>query len=578
VSKRYQIYLSSTLDDLRKERQGVTDVLGKQGFSVKQSYSASEQDLIASCVDDVAQCSVYIGIIGLRYGYSPPGGGGPSITELEFNQAQKHKLACYVFVKDEKADTYKPADLDSYTHENDDGKLIESFRQRLQSGAQIRTGRFSTVEDLKLAVAGKTADFLKNIEGGQPLLQSQQRNTAELTHHVCLLMVRGTDDATSRKLEPLCTDNRFRIAQISSDFTQYVKNIDVETRTCRVACWVLSPASISLFKSSPQALETSIDIFRFRFGRTFALLIDGATRNDLQATWRFDQVIERPGNDTEMLERTYLAIRTRTSELYPDRRISIPVMVLALTENEILEMENDLNKVMSTFSSKNERVMREQQYKDMRKAIAAGNSNWPQGFYGKSREAWAPFGTAQPNAEGLLQLALDRLNDETQRNGRERLLLSGENVKLYPRRYDFKEYLDDRYGSRANLNRIRDLGCLVLVDEMALLHPALRERADQFLSGQRVAVMSANPCDPAVTSVKELLDDLSVLRIGTLRERFRVDYDPRCELAVNSVERMQRWLRLILPELVPALGQLEPRQDLHDQMFAEAAPAADTGT
>jgi hypothetical protein len=384
-------------------------------------------------------------------------------------------------------------------------------------------------------------------------------------------MVPGKDDAIRKRLEPLCADNRFRIAQVSSSDSQYAAKVDLETRTCRTPCWVLSPDAISRFKDSPALLKTSINIYRFRFGATFALLIDGAARNDLDASWEFDHLIEplSTWNDTEMLEQAYVTIRASASQIYPDRRISVPVMVLALTESEVSAMDANPDKVMSAFASKNERMTRRQQYDDIRAVIAARNPHWPQGFYGKSRESWSPFGAAQPNAEGLLQRALDRLNDEAQRTGRERLLLSGEDVKLYPRRYDFNEYLNDSYGSRANLNRIRDLGCLVLVDEMALLHPELRGHADQFLSGQRVAVMSANPCDPAAVSVTELLDDLSVLRIGVLRERFRVDYDPRCELAVNSVERMQRWLRLILPELVPALGQLEPRADLHNQMFSK---------
>ena len=33
-------------------------------------------------------------------------------------------------------------------------------------------------------------------------------------------------------------------------------------------------------------------------------------------------------------------------------------------------------------------------------------------------------------------------------------------------------------------------------------------------------------------------------------QRFKADYDPRCELVLNSVERVERWLRFAIPELI----------------------------
>ncbi len=575
MSKRYGIYLSSTLQDLQAERTAVMDLLTQQAFSVKQSYSASESDLIASCLDDVAQCSVYIGIVGQRYGYTPANGNGKSITELEYEQARKHNIPCYVFVKDDKARTYQPSDLDSHTQENGAGAAIAKFRQRIQSGAEVRPGNFSTLEDIKLAVAAKMADFRRNVEGTAPLLHAQSRNVAELTHDIALVMVPGTDDDIYKRLQPLCTDSRFKIVQPSPAEPTHAAIVDTETRTCRAACWVLSKASIARLKATPQLLTAIVEIYRFRFGATFALLVDGASVSDLDPGWSFDYTVAPPSAkcDAEILEQCYVTIRANAPQIHPDRRISIPVMVLALTEAEAQSLLANAEQVMSAFATKNERAMRRQQYEEMYKAITSRIPLWPTGFYGATRESWRPFGPSQPDAEALLDRALRRINDDAQRSSRERLLLAGENVKLHLRRYRFEEYLNDRYGSCANLDRIRDLGCLLLVDEMALLHPALRERAHDFLSGQRVAVMSANPCDPAAVPVSELLDDLSFLRVGVVRERFRVAHDPRCELAINSVERMERWLRLILPELVPALGQLEPQQDLRnksDELFTAA--------
>jgi len=44
--------------------------------------------------------------------------------------------------------------------------------------------------------------------------------------------------------------------------------------------------------------------------------------------------------------------------------------------------------------------------------------------------------------------------------------------------------------------------------------------------------------------------------------RFSEGEDPRCEIGLNNVERLQRWLRLILPELVGTLGQEQSDPEL----------------
>ncbi len=76
-----RLYLSSTLSDLQDERRAVRDVLSGD-YTVVESYEADPQPLWKSCVADVAKCEIYIGIVGLRYGFVPPG-QGKSITELE---------------------------------------------------------------------------------------------------------------------------------------------------------------------------------------------------------------------------------------------------------------------------------------------------------------------------------------------------------------------------------------------------------------------------------------------------------------------------------------------------------------
>src|SRR5215217_1447864 len=55
-----KVYISSTLDDLRPERDAIRDVLVRMECVVKESYKASESDLVDSIEADVAECEVYV--------------------------------------------------------------------------------------------------------------------------------------------------------------------------------------------------------------------------------------------------------------------------------------------------------------------------------------------------------------------------------------------------------------------------------------------------------------------------------------------------------------------------------------
>ncbi|AEJ03037.1 Sulphatase-modifying factor protein [Nitrosomonas sp. Is79A3] len=144
-----RVYLSSTLNDLGPERQAVKEALGGE-CTVVESYSADERSVRDSCLADVAGCDRFIGIVGRRYGFIPP--GQPfSITELEYQKAREHKLPTLIFVKDDSAITLPFSDAG--TRERDP-ELIESFRQKINSGADdaSRGVPFKTPADLKFQV------------------------------------------------------------------------------------------------------------------------------------------------------------------------------------------------------------------------------------------------------------------------------------------------------------------------------------------------------------------------------------------------------------------------------------------
>ena len=84
-----RIYVSSTLADLKDERQAVLDWIRQRHDDPVHSYVADTDTVRASCIADVAGCDVYVLLIAWRYGTvaDGPNPHGRSITELEYEAA-----------------------------------------------------------------------------------------------------------------------------------------------------------------------------------------------------------------------------------------------------------------------------------------------------------------------------------------------------------------------------------------------------------------------------------------------------------------------------------------------------------
>src|SRR5947207_13723956 len=87
IEKRYQVFVSSTYDDLREERQEVMQALLEldsipSGMELFPAANDDQWTLIKKVIDD---CDYYLVIIGGRYGSRGP--NGKSYTQLEYEYA-----------------------------------------------------------------------------------------------------------------------------------------------------------------------------------------------------------------------------------------------------------------------------------------------------------------------------------------------------------------------------------------------------------------------------------------------------------------------------------------------------------
>lgn len=88
MEKKYQVFVSSTYQDLIEEQQKVIEaLLGKNCFPVGTEYfPAANDDQLTVIKKIIDRCDYYILIIGGRYG-SLDAKSGKSYTQLEFEYA-----------------------------------------------------------------------------------------------------------------------------------------------------------------------------------------------------------------------------------------------------------------------------------------------------------------------------------------------------------------------------------------------------------------------------------------------------------------------------------------------------------
>ena len=138
-----KIYVSSTFNDLEEHRRKVSQVIRRAGHEdvAMEYYVAEDKRPVDRCIEDVANCDLYIGIFAWRYGWQPKKNNRRrlSITEMEYRQAVKTGTRCLIFLLDGKAPW--PGDL------IDDNKArIKKLREEL---AERHGGdRFKSIDEL----------------------------------------------------------------------------------------------------------------------------------------------------------------------------------------------------------------------------------------------------------------------------------------------------------------------------------------------------------------------------------------------------------------------------------------------
>ncbi|NIM12580.1 MAG: SUMF1/EgtB/PvdO family nonheme iron enzyme, partial [Candidatus Aminicenantes bacterium] len=160
-----KIYISSTYEDLKKEREAAAKAIRRLGHTdiAMENDVAYDKRPVDKCLEDVRNCDVYVGIFAWRYGDIPEG-QNKSITHLEYEEAQKAGKDCLIFLLDEEAD---------WSVKKIDRKEKRDKIERLRSELQKRHGVsfFSNADELSGLVSPAVSRLL-DAQKPSPVIQT----------------------------------------------------------------------------------------------------------------------------------------------------------------------------------------------------------------------------------------------------------------------------------------------------------------------------------------------------------------------------------------------------------------------
>ena len=185
MDKRYQVFVSSTYEDLERERQEVIQALLEldcipSGMELFPAANEDQWSLIKNVIDD---CDYYLLIIGGRYGSTNE--EGTSYTEMEYRYALESKKPIIAFLHE------NPDEIPTkYSEKSSKGKkALEAFRSLAKKkmcqfwntpaelGSKVSRSVIKLIKQ-NPAVGWVRADQILSAEASEEILSLRRENEA----------------------------------------------------------------------------------------------------------------------------------------------------------------------------------------------------------------------------------------------------------------------------------------------------------------------------------------------------------------------------------------------------------------
>jgi hypothetical protein len=157
LKQHVPIFVSSTFTDLVPHRKALMSGLEKLKVAVvgMEVFGARSAEPLETCIREVANSSVFIAIIAMRFGSVDPK-TGRSFVQREYETALEHQLEVLVYLIDEDNAAIAPKFVDT----GESSRQLAEFKQLLRNKHTVDL--FTTPEDLATKVE---RDLLKSVQG-----------------------------------------------------------------------------------------------------------------------------------------------------------------------------------------------------------------------------------------------------------------------------------------------------------------------------------------------------------------------------------------------------------------------------
>ncbi|MBX3416186.1 MAG: DUF4062 domain-containing protein [Pirellulaceae bacterium] len=166
---KFRVFISSVQKELENERIAAQEILWTDPFLkthcdpvLYEFEPASPKDATKECLEEIESCRYFALIVGNQYGYAE---SDLSITHLEYREAKKRKLACFVFIKGADDSKREPELRD---------KLLKEIR-----ADKLKYKRFANYCELQTELRAALVKQLKVDQGVSPT--SDEDEIAEST-------------------------------------------------------------------------------------------------------------------------------------------------------------------------------------------------------------------------------------------------------------------------------------------------------------------------------------------------------------------------------------------------------------
>ncbi len=170
IKQHVPVFVSSTYEDLIPYRDEVQRVLTRLEQVVKgmEFFGSSPNNSLFTCLSQVRECKVFIGILGMRYG-SIDEESELSYSQLEYNEAIKNNIPTLIYIIDENH-PIAPKNVDTGIS----AEKLSEFKKSLMKKHVVSF--FTTPEDLGKKISQDLVETLSTFEQieVQQVLQSPE--------------------------------------------------------------------------------------------------------------------------------------------------------------------------------------------------------------------------------------------------------------------------------------------------------------------------------------------------------------------------------------------------------------------